>query len=156
MIELETWPVFASDHFLRIQWNPGGDRLCGGALTGARELGLGEGASEKNVPPLQRWHTNPRQPARQTDCIQSSQHWSDAHHKILNLLSHLCRNQQEFPHFNSWAYLFSLGLMNLRQVVLSKVDQTLHNSPHADTAEVFAQHCQDILGVPATPGQSEH
>uniref|UniRef100_A0A3B4U6A2 Neurolysin (metallopeptidase M3 family) n=2 Tax=Seriola dumerili TaxID=41447 RepID=A0A3B4U6A2_SERDU len=44
------------------------------------------------------------------------------------------------------------GLMNLRQVVLSKVDQSLHSSSHADTAEVFAKHCQDILGVPATPG----
>lgn len=43
--------------------------------------------------------------------------------------------------------------MNLRQVVLSKVDQTLHNSSCADTSEVFAKHCQDILGVPATPGQ---
>uniref|UniRef100_A0A667Z4P6 Neurolysin (metallopeptidase M3 family) n=1 Tax=Myripristis murdjan TaxID=586833 RepID=A0A667Z4P6_9TELE len=44
------------------------------------------------------------------------------------------------------------GLMNLRQIVLSKVDQSLHTSPHANTAEVFAKHCQDILGVPATPG----
>ncbi|XP_044189897.1 neurolysin, mitochondrial isoform X2 [Thunnus albacares] len=44
------------------------------------------------------------------------------------------------------------GMMNLRQVVLSKVDQSLHSSPHADTAEVFAQHCRDILGVPATAG----
>lgn len=44
--------------------------------------------------------------------------------------------------------------MNLRQVVLSKVDQSLHTSPHADTAKVFAKHCQDILGVPAVPGQS--
>ncbi|XP_028273830.1 neurolysin, mitochondrial [Parambassis ranga] len=44
------------------------------------------------------------------------------------------------------------GLMNLRQVVLSKVDQTLHTSSHADTAEVFAKHSQDILGVPPTPG----
>lgn len=44
------------------------------------------------------------------------------------------------------------GLMNLRQIVLSKVDQSLHTSPRADTAEVFAEHCKDILGVPATPG----
>lgn len=43
--------------------------------------------------------------------------------------------------------------MNLRQVVLSKVDQSLHTSSCADTAEVFAHHCQDILGVPATAGQ---
>lgn len=45
------------------------------------------------------------------------------------------------------------GLVNLRQVVLSKVDQTLHSSRGADTAEVFAKHCEEILGVPATPGQ---
>ncbi|XP_024154643.1 neurolysin, mitochondrial isoform X2 [Oryzias melastigma] len=44
------------------------------------------------------------------------------------------------------------GLMNLRQVVLSKVDQTLHSSRSSDTAQVFAKLCQDILGVPATPG----
>lgn len=44
------------------------------------------------------------------------------------------------------------GLMNLRQVVLSKVDQSFHNSSSTNTAEVFAKHCQEILGVPATPG----
>ena len=42
--------------------------------------------------------------------------------------------------------------MNLRQIVLSKVDQSLHTQSHADTAEVFAKHCQEILGVPATQG----
>lgn len=49
--------------------------------------------------------------------------------------------------------LLHSGLVNLRQVVLSKVDQTLHSSPRADTAEVFAKHCEEVLGVPATPGQ---
>lgn len=44
------------------------------------------------------------------------------------------------------------GLMNLRQVVLSKVDQCLHSSHTANTADVFAKHCQEILGVPASPG----
>ncbi|XP_037341008.2 neurolysin, mitochondrial [Pungitius pungitius] len=44
------------------------------------------------------------------------------------------------------------GLMNLRQVVLGKVDQSLHAGRRADTAAVFAKHHLDILGVPATPG----
>ncbi|CAL8277503.1 unnamed protein product [Merluccius merluccius] len=44
------------------------------------------------------------------------------------------------------------GVMNLRQIVLSKVDQMLHTTPQADTAEVFAALSQNILGVPATPG----
>ena len=45
------------------------------------------------------------------------------------------------------------GMMNLRQVVLGKVDQTLHTTARADTAQVFATHSEDILGIPATPGE---
>ncbi|XP_061656081.1 neurolysin, mitochondrial isoform X4 [Phyllopteryx taeniolatus] len=44
------------------------------------------------------------------------------------------------------------GLMNLRQVLLSKADQSLHTSSSADSAAVFAKHCRDVLGVPATEG----
>ncbi|TRY92582.1 hypothetical protein DNTS_020499 [Danionella cerebrum] len=44
------------------------------------------------------------------------------------------------------------GLMNLRQIVLSKADQTLHTKDRVDTAAEFARHSQDILGIPATPG----
>ncbi|TNN25433.1 Thimet oligopeptidase [Liparis tanakae] len=43
--------------------------------------------------------------------------------------------------------------MNLRQVLLGKVDQALHSRRRVDSAAVFAQLCWDILGVPATPGQ---
>lgn len=60
------------------------------------------------------------------------------------------------PQFPFSSSFFGTGLFNLRQIVLAKVDQALHTQTKADPVEVFAQLCEEVLGVPATPGTGCH
>jgi thimet oligopeptidase len=44
------------------------------------------------------------------------------------------------------------GVFNSRQIMLATFDQSIHTRPEADTAALYSEFCQEIIGISVVPG----